>query len=240
MTRRIRAIVQARMGSSRLPGKSMADLAGMPMLARVVGRLEVAGRWIGTGWQVHVASTTLSADDRIEQWCRENGVPCFRGDPLDVLDRFAKASADLAPHETIVRATADNPFYCPVRTASIVAQHLQTGADYTGIFGLSAVVPEVMQVAALRQIAAATVDPYCREHVTPQVRRGDGNFTTAILPPDWHGMRPHIRLTVDTPVDLQRARRIAESCGANAADLTLERIYAFCRREQSRQLQQAS
>lgn len=198
----VRVIIQARMQSSRLPGKILAELAGEPMLAHVVRRLRAAGRGLAA-WQVMVATSTDEADDRTERCCDSLGEPCFRGSHDDVLARYVAASADLDEADTLVRATADNPLYCTRRTPRIVWWHQQAKADYTCIRGLSYVVPEVVQVGALRAMATHAKTAECREHVTPWFRREGHAFRVVQLPDDWLGLRPSIRLTVDTPLEMR-------------------------------------
>jgi spore coat polysaccharide biosynthesis protein SpsF len=224
-----RVVLQARVGSSRLPGKILAPVGGVPLLIRAAKRL-LAAAPEGFQWELVVATTTLPEDDATEQLCRAHALACCRGSPEDVLARYAAAAADLTERDVIVRATADNPAYCPRRTESLLAEHLRHGADYTCIDGLSYVVPEVINVAALRNMARRAATPYQREHVTPWLREGQTAWRVLRLPRDWQGLRPELRLTIDTPTELEkldRALRLAESPGRAAAGLaTLEEIYA--------------
>jgi spore coat polysaccharide biosynthesis protein SpsF len=227
VARTIRIVIQARMNSSRLPHKIAADVAGQAMLAHTVRRLQAAAQHATDPapiWEVMVATTKAPADDVTDELCQSLAVPCFRESEHDVLGRYVAAAADLDPGDALVRATGDNPLYCPRRTASIVAEHVRHGADYTCIENLSYVVPEVIEVGALRKMADLAADGYCREHVTPYFRQPDCGFRVVQLPPTWRGLRPLVRLTVDTPAELERMRRIA---GEFAADrlAPLERIY---------------
>ncbi len=228
----VRVEVQARMSSSRLPGKIMAPLAGRPILAHVVGRLQAAGlgplETCPMRWEVLVATSTAQADGATEELCRELDVDCFRGPQDDVLARYVAASEDLADDDLVVRATADNPLYCPRRTAAIVAEHLRTGADYTCIENLSYVVPEVVRAGALRTMAMLAVDAHCREHVTPYFRRMPGRFRVTQLPPTWRGLRADIRLTVDTPAEWERMAWIFEQLAGDDLLFPLEGVYALC------------
>lgn len=229
MRRRGRVVLQARVGSSRLPGKILAPVAGVPLVVRAASRL-LAAAPDGLVWQLLVATTTLPEDDATEQLCRAHGLPCYRGSPEDVLERFAAATADLAEDDLVIRATADNPAYCPRRTEQLVAEHLRRGAHYTCVEGLSYVVPEVMHVAALRDMAARADTPYQREHVTPWLRERQSPWSVVQLPRDWQGLRPDLRLTIDTPAELDRmdrALRLAEKGSSTTGRLaTLEEIYA--------------
>lgn len=227
MAGRVRVIIQARMGSSRLPGKVLKSLAGRPLLWHVVRRLQSAAHFAVAArtWEVTVATTTAPADDAIEQLCRETEAGCFRGAEDDVLGRYVAAAADLAGEDTVVRATADNPLYCPERAAAIVAVHLQQDNDYTCIENLSYVVPEIMQVAALRRMAAIAADRHSREHVTPFFRQELNRFRVGQLPRGWRGLRPEIRFTVDTPEELHRMQRLFEAAGADSPLFPVEKAY---------------
>jgi spore coat polysaccharide biosynthesis protein SpsF (cytidylyltransferase family) len=232
MAETVRVVVQARMNSSRLPGKIVAPLAGRPMLAHVVRRLEAAGRFTlevgSTRWEVLVATSTARDDGSTQDLCRELRVACFRGPEDDVLARYVEASEDLADDDLVVRATADNPLYCLRRTASIVAEHLRTAADYTCIENLSYVVPEVMRAGALRAMARLATDAHCREHVTPFFRLTPDRFRVRQLPPSWKGLRPAIRLTVDTQAEHERMAWIFERLAVDGPLFSLDDVYALC------------
>lgn len=220
---RVRILIQARTGSSRLPGKVLANLAGRPLLEYVVERLCAAD----PGWEVTVATTTAPADEAVVSCCRRLGIRSFRGSEADVLGRFVAASADLADGDLVVRATADNPLYCPKRTADIVAEHCRVTADYTCVEGLSYVVPEVMTVGALRSMAAVATDAYCREHVTPFFRQCRQAFRVLQLPADWLGLRPDVRLTIDTPEELERMAGLCQTLAAGNPLFPLDDVYSL-------------
>ncbi len=218
------------MDSSRLPGKIAAPLCGLPLLGRVVRRLQAAEAHFPPGLHVLVATTTNPADDVTTGLCGDLHVDFFRGSENDVLERYLAATAHLGDEQTIVRATADNPLYCPLRTAKIIFHHLDSGADYTSIEDLSYVVPEAMRVGALRDMARRATSPFCHEHVTPYFRQHPEEFRVTRLPPTWEGLRPEIRLTVDTPDELRRMAAIYEALGRANDTFSLERVYEFCDR----------
>ena len=217
----MRIIIQARQNSTRLPGKIMAALNERPLLWHVVRRLERAD----PAWQVVVATTDLPADDATVEWCRHNGVGCVRGAAEDVLDRYLTACRDLRDDEIVLRATADNQVYCPRRASAIVAEHLRARADYTCIADLSYVVPEVLRVGALRAMAALAHHPACREHVTPFLRKATHDFRVLQLPYTWCGLRRDVRLTIDTPDDLQRMQTLFAACRSRDPVFPLEQAY---------------
>jgi spore coat polysaccharide biosynthesis protein SpsF len=223
----LRVIVQARLGSTRLPGKILAPLAGKPLLWHVVRRLEMAGSWISEPWEVHVATTERCEDDATCRWCDQQGITVLRGPAEDVLTRFLLAAEDLADTDTILRATADNPLYCPRRAAGIVAAHQAAGVDYTCIRDLSYVVPEVVRVGALRRMAVKALAADCREHVTPYFRRPPHGFRTQELPPTWQGLRPRTRLTIDTADELAHMQSLFSACSRRGLLFSLEEAYRY-------------
>jgi spore coat polysaccharide biosynthesis protein SpsF (cytidylyltransferase family) len=220
----MRIIVQARQGSTRLPGKIMALLNDRPVLWHVVRRLQRAN----PAWQVMVATTDQPADDRTADWCRENGIACVRGAADDVLARYRSACRDLHDDDVVLRATADNPLYCPRRTSALVAEHLGARADYTCIAGLSYVAPEAIRVGALREVAELARRAYCREHVTPYFREAKHGFRVVQLPATWCSLRPDLRLTIDTPQDYERMAAIFAACRGADPVFSLEQAYLAC------------
>lgn len=109
------AIIQARMSSTRLPGKVLLDLAGEPMLARVVERV----RRVHTMSDAVVATTTEPADDVIAKFCRERDWPVFRGALHDVLDRYYRAALQTRA-DVVVRITSDCPLIDPVLSGEVI------------------------------------------------------------------------------------------------------------------------
>src|SRR5437879_2068636 len=109
------AIIQARMGSTRLPGKVLADIAGHPMLWHVVNR----ARKIHGIDELVVATSTSEADDLVLDFCSKSEVQCFRGDPVDVLDRYFKCAESFRA-DCVVRLTAD----CPLLDPEVVGEVL--------------------------------------------------------------------------------------------------------------------
>ena len=158
------AIVQARMGSTRLPGKVLAVLAGHPVLWHVVDRL----RFCRSLRAIVVATTIQPEDDAIEQWCCNHAVRCFRGDDADVLDRYYQA-ARFFQADPIVRITADCPVIDPTVVDEVVWEFYRGNYD---ICGLGGEFPDGLdcEVMAFRALEIAWRDAQWaseREHVTP-------------------------------------------------------------------------
>jgi len=201
---RVLALIQARLGSSRLPGKSRLPLplsataAAHTLLGHVVGR----ARRAASVHEVMVATSTEVADDALATLAARLGVGVFRGPENDVLRRFAGALAQAGPATTVVRLTADNPAIDPAFIGAAVAHHLATGADYTHTTGLPlGANVEVLSAAALRRAHAEARQPDEREHVTPYLRRHPELFRletlTLAVPPAVAALR----LTIDYPSD---------------------------------------
>lgn len=210
MKPRVVAIVQARMGSSRLPGKVLADLAGQPVLAWVVAR---ARRTAGID-EVVVATSTNAEDDAIASWCAAAGIRCIRGSQFDVLDRFHQAATEVGA-EVIVRLTGDCPFIDPDMLAANLSEFLraQPPLDFaanrlpterTIPIGLDA---EFCTMAALQTAWSEAKQPHQREHVMPYFYENPQRFR--ILHIRHQPSYGSLRWTVDTPEDLELARQIA-------------------------------
>jgi len=207
------AIIQARLGSTRLPGKVLVLLAGEPALARVVRRLARAR----TLDEIVVATTTRPADDEIESFCDERGWLCSRGSEDDVLDRYYQA-AIAREADVVVRITSDCPLIEPIVVDRVVGEFL---ARYPEIDYVSNVAPqrtyprgldtEAVSMEALRRVWAEIRDAEYREHVTLYIRRHAETFRihNVTNETDLSGMR----WTVDTPEDLAFVRRIYDHFG---------------------------
>ncbi|MEI9476447.1 MAG: glycosyltransferase family protein [Deltaproteobacteria bacterium] len=206
------AIIQARMGSTRLPGKVLSDLAGEPLLARVVNRTRRAQ----TLDQVLVATTTKPADEPIVRLCEVRGWPFFRGSEEDVLDRYYRAARDHVA-EVVVRITSDCPLIEPAIIDWVVREFFEKGPlDYTSNTIPPRTFPrgldvEVFTFAALERAWREDQNPAWREHVTPFLYRNPCKLRvhSVINPIDYSSMR----WTVDTPEDLNFVRRIYECFG---------------------------
>ncbi len=207
--KRVVCIIQARMGSSRLPGKVLKDICGKPMLAWVVDRVNQSERIN----QVVVATTTDPGDDAIVDYCREKEIACFRGDVFDVLDRYYQTAKEFQA-EIVVRVTAD----CPLIDAQIidnVVEALETrGLDFaanrlpppykrTYPIGLDV---EAVTMQALSEAWQKASKKHEREHVMPYLYAGPDNYNIFVVDAESdHGAQ---RWTVDTPEDLEFIREL--------------------------------
>ena len=208
---RIVAIIQARMGSTRLPGKILMDIAGLPMLARVVERVRRAI----TVDEVVVATTEVSDDDVIARYCQDQGYPYVRGENLDVLSRYLKAAKTFKA-DIIVRITADCPLMDPhvvdqtVKAFLLAYPEAQFGTN-RGLNQIERTYPigmdvEVMTFDALEMAFREAKEPYQREHVTPFLYETTGRFKKTSI--DSGGEYGAQRWAVDTAEDLVFVREI--------------------------------
>ncbi|MDZ4826252.1 MAG: GNAT family N-acetyltransferase [Actinomycetota bacterium] len=203
-------VVQARTGSTRLPGKVLQDLGGRPMLRFMLERLRGLDHA-----DVVVATSDLDRDDIIEDVARMAGFGVVRGPEADVLARFVGALDATHPAEHVIRLTADCPLTDPDLVAAVLARHLESGADYTAnVFprtfpkGLDV---EVMTRSALLTAHTEATDPGEREHVTPFLYRRPERFRLANLRNDaWLGRE---WWTVDTADDLEFIRALVARMG---------------------------
>jgi spore coat polysaccharide biosynthesis protein SpsF len=207
------AILQARMNSSRLPGKILKDVAGEPMLVRVVSRLRRAE----TLSEILVATTTEPADDAVQQICAARGWTCFRGSESDVLDRYYQA-ARLHGADVVVRVTADCPLIEPAEVERVVQEYLRRpeAVDYVCNFLPRRTYPrgldtEVFSFEVLQRSWREDQNPAWREHVTEYLLRHPEAFRL-------RGVQngedlSALRWTVDTPEDLEFVRRIYNHFG---------------------------
>ena len=201
------AVVQARMSSTRLPGKVLRDVAGEPMLARVLGRLGAARRID----RVVVATSTDPSDDELAAWCDARGVTCRRGSLHDVLDRY-RSAAEAEGADVVVRVTSDCPLLDGGVTDAVIAALRASGADYASNTLSPRSFPRGLDVEAF---TAAALDAAWREdddargwreHVTPFLYNNPGRFRLERVT-DGEDRSAH-RWTVDTPEDLELARRV--------------------------------
>lgn len=202
-------IIQARMGSTRLPGKVLAEIAGAPMLQRVVQRVQSAGLVEA----VVLATTVSPADDAVAEYCGRLGIACFRGSEEDVLDRFYQAARG-AGADLVVRITCD----CPLIDAGVLdqvvsivkegrADYATNTLRYTYPDGLDV---EAFTFAALEKAWREADKPSQREHVTPYLRTSEGIVRSNVESPVDFSSRNY-RWTVDTAGDLAFVRAIYDA-----------------------------
>jgi spore coat polysaccharide biosynthesis protein SpsF len=221
---RILAIIQARMSSSRLPGKVLMPILNEPMLFRQIERVNLA-KLID---KVIVATSNEASDNPISEFCTEKDISCFKGSLNDVLDRYYQA-AKLYNPEHVVRLTADCPLLSPQIIDEVISLHLDTNADYTSNC-ITYTLPqgldtEVFKVRALQVAARNATNSEDREHVTPYIKRHDDLFHIEkyLHKKNLSGRR----WTVDYPEDFLFVKKVYESLFLVKPDFDFNDIVCF-------------
>jgi spore coat polysaccharide biosynthesis protein SpsF len=200
----VMAFLQGRMGSRRLPGKTLMKIHGRSILERAIIRLQVSPAVDA----VVVLTTRRKEDDAVVDECERLGVPFYRGPEDDVLARFYEAAEIFKP-EIVIRATADNPLIEIGSIERIVNALRSYGLDYCMEKDLPyGAATEAMTAAALARTHAAARDPQHREHVTIYIREHPDEFRISLLDPPDAVRRPDFRVTVDTPEDFAAVERL--------------------------------
>lgn len=220
------AILQARMSSSRLPGKVLADVAGAPMILRQIERVRRAGQVS----RLIVATSVRADDDPLAETLIGAGVEVVRGDLDDVLSRFILALDAAGDQRVAARLTADCPLVDPTVIDATIRRFRDSGADYVTSGGDTRTFPkgldvEVFRTDALRQAHAETRDPYDREHVTPFIYRHPERYRLAALTQDRN--EAEVRWTVDRPDDLEFVRAVYDALYATRPDFSSDDVRAF-------------
>jgi len=231
------AIVQARMGSTRLPGKVLKEVEGRPLLSYQIERMQRSSLLD----RLVIATSTLPQDDAIFGFCQGEGVECFRGSENDVLSRYYDCAVKYKA-ETIVRITGDCPLIDPdiidhsieafrssscdymVNTVPVETSHFPDGSDV-----------EVFSFAALERAYRECEGSHYREHVTFYFWREDNGFKVGQLQQreDWSGYR----LTVDYPEDLEVVKYVLTELQKHSQRGTLAEIVSILvRNKEVRQL----
>jgi spore coat polysaccharide biosynthesis protein SpsF len=208
------AVIQARTGSTRLPGKVMYPLDGTPVLAHVVERVAAAAEAVD---RTVVATSTEPPNEVIEATATRAGADVVRGSETDVLGRFERVVEEYDP-DVLVRVTADCPLLSPAVLDRVVERLQQLSADYSSNI-LERTFPRGLDVEAFTADSFATVaeeatEPHHREHVTPyyheQAERFDRVSVTSreVFDEEWLHERTDLRLTLDEPADYELLRRV--------------------------------
>ena len=199
------AILQARVSSTRLPGKVLRPLLGVPLLLRQVERV-LRSRNLG---ELVIATSIDPSDDPLAELCRSSGLACFRGSLNDVLDRFYRVAEAYGFPTHVVRLTGDCPLTDPDIIDAVISFHFQGNYDYSS----NAIAPtwpdgldvEVFRGTVLARAWREATEAWEREHVTQFMLRKDlfslGNYQAPID-------LSHLRWTVDEPRDFDFVEQV--------------------------------
>lgn len=215
-------IIQARMNSTRLPGKVMKEVCGKPLIGHLLDRLSFA-KSLG---QIVVATSVSPDDDRLVRYVEFLGVKVFRGSQEDVLSRyFLAAQKYQADH--VVRLTGDCPLMDPALCDAVVQTYLEKKVDYlsTGLSFAEGMSVEIVSFSALEKAHQNARLRSEREHVMPYIKNHPESFKIYILENATDDSQ--YRLTVDEPQDFEVIKSIFEALSLGSGVFTIEQIKAF-------------
>lgn len=223
----ILAVLQARVSSTRLPGKVLKPILGVPMLLRQIERVKNATLID----ELIVATSEEASDDLVADLCHQNQVGCFRGSLNDVLDRFYQAAQSVHP-EHVVRLTGDCPLSDPEVIDLVIATHLAQGNDYTSN-ALEPTYPDGLDVEIMRRSALETawqeaVLKSQREHVTPFIYQHPERFQIGVVTNDCD--LSQLRWTVDQAEDFEVIKLIYQELYDEGKVFGLKDILALLER----------
>ena len=229
---RIVACIEARMGSSRLPGKVLADVMGQPAMTRLINRLRHC-KFLD---DIVIATTKKSGDDALEVWAKANGVLCHRGSEDDVLQRVVDA-ADFAKADVIVEITGDCILTDPEIIDMGVETFLLNDCDVVSNCGEHLSYPmgvyvQVFRAISLQEVAETIYDPAVREHVSLYFYEHPERYRiiNMIAPPRWKA--PEYRFQLDYKEDLTFLREVYKKLEPKYGDaFGVEEIMALIKHE---------
>jgi spore coat polysaccharide biosynthesis protein SpsF len=206
------ATIEARMTSSRLPGKVLLPALGRPMLAHLTSRLKA----VPSIDEIVLATTVNATDDVLADFAKEDGISCFRGSEEDVMSRVIGA-ADSAQADVVVEITGD----CPIIDPDLVEQTIRVFRRNSAVYAANSFISsypdgmdtQVITLDALKKSFSLTDDPLDREHVSRHIVKNPQLFPHVYLiaPPSLHW--PGLGLTLDEPADYELIRTLIEALG---------------------------
>jgi len=201
-------IIQARMGSTRLPGKVLKEIGNKTLLGHIIYRLT----YLKHDVEIIVATSQNSKDDKIIDFCVKNNIKYFRGDETNVLERYYLCAQQYC-FENIVRLTADNPFVDIEELDKLIDVHIRNRLDFTNSFSVLPVGigVEIFTFKSLEESFYMGKMPHHLEHVDEYMLENSNIFKTKVINPTESKNRPDIRLTVDTEEDYKKACFIVEN-----------------------------
>lgn len=224
------AIIQARMGSSRLPGKVLRPLVGKPVLWHIIHRL----RKCRTVDQIAIATSTQADDDAIAKFAEAEKIHCTRGSEDNVLERYALAAKETNA-DIIIRVTGDAPLVDPVMIDIMVETLIREHADYcTGVPGVPVIHEGFcpMTHEALQRLSdKAGDDPVAREHVTAYFKEHPDFVRITYVDMDSAYRFEGVRLSADTPADLAFLETVYDRLKAPAGEADVKDVVKLLRAE---------
>lgn len=216
-------IIQARMGSARLPGKILMPVGDKLLLDHILGRLTGLKHPV----MIVVATSDSEADNVVEEHCRNKKILLFRGDEKDVLERYYSCASQYKL-DPVVRLTGDNPFVDIEELDRLIDLFIQDKLDYAQSFsklpvGVGA---EIFSFKTLKKCYLEGKEPHHREHVNEYIIENKEAFRCGVLKVPDSKNHPEVRLTIDTLEDYKRACYVADK--ANGQYINTELAVRLC------------
>ncbi len=225
------AVVQARMGSTRLRGKTLMKMSKYTLLDTVINSVK-RNSFID---DIIIATSNNLEDDLIEEHCKGNNISFFRGDSEDVLSRFITVAKNLNSDDVIIRVTADNPFNNKIATEKLFQKHISERNDYTYVDGLSHIVYEFINAGTLSKLDTFNdVESSDREHVTMYIRRNGEFFKNGNISSTSFNLNPVLDklLTVDSKNDYLRFQEMKNEIDLDN-EIDFKTVYKWLRKHES-------
>lgn len=219
------AVIQARMGSTRLPGKTLMKLSKYTLLDTVINSVK-QNSFVD---EFIVVTSKNKEDDLIEKHCGENNISFIRGDSANVLSRFITVAKKLDPNDIIVRVTADNPLNNKNVSQELFEKHLTEKNEYTYVKGLSHIVYEFLNASTVLKLGKVEdLKQEDKEHVTMYLRKKDDLFKTGSISSTSFNLNPELDklLTVDSIKDFDRFQEMKKEIDLDSK-LEFEEIYKW-------------
>jgi len=219
----IGVIIQARMGSTRLPAKVLKNIGNKNLLEHILFRLSK----LKYNVKVVIATSDLAKDDMVENFCKEKDIKCFRGSEQNVLERYYLCAQE-NNFEHIIRLTGDNPFVDIEELDNLIKLHITSKADYSRSFVSlpKGVGTEIFTFEALEKSYKYGDKENHKEHVNEYIEENEDRFKIVDLEVKGEKNRPDISLTVDTEEDYKKACFIMQN--AKSAYITTQEAIELC------------
>lgn len=199
-------VIQARMGSTRLPGKVLMPVGDRNILEHILERISLLNKEVFTV----IATSKAQNSNSIEKFCKEHNTECLRGSETNVLERYYEVAVKYNLNN-IVRLTADNPFYDIEELDALIDEHIDKQYDYTDSYSVLpiGVGAAIFSFDALKKVYEKSSLPHHFEHVDEYLLENKSDFKTGVLLAKADKCYPNVRLTIDTKEDYKRACYIA-------------------------------
>lgn len=232
---KIDIIIEARMDSTRLPGKVLLPIVGKPVLELMVERL----KRVNNISDIIIATTTKEIDNKIEKLANDNGVCCYRGSEDDVLGRVLE-SAKYFNTDIIVEVTGDNPLSDPILIESMINKFIELGdsvdflSNDVGCYNDSVKIGfplglnvKIFKTSVLDDVESRTKNPVDREHVVNYILKNMSKYRVHSYEPQGYYHRPDLRFTMDYKEDYILIKNVYEELYRRDKNFTSDEIITF-------------